>query len=162
MNVGLQDRQQPWHYTHLTILLKQNEQKRWPHCACKGLRRIFRQELHKCLSSRLLAKIFFGKPGLFPSREDGGDGSCAAIIPLAQYRDARSLGCVQENRVGNTAKSGFSATNQKPTHCCWRKNKTAVKPTSTCKVKPTATAIVNIVHYGNLQNKSYTYSPCFS
>lgn len=23
---------------------------------------------------------------MFPSREDGGDGSCAAIIPLEQYR----------------------------------------------------------------------------
>lgn len=31
--------------------------------------------------SWLLARIFFEKPGLLPSSDDGGDGSCAAIIP---------------------------------------------------------------------------------
>lgn len=36
--------------------------------------------LHRCFSSSLLARIFLGKPGLLPSSEDGGDGSCAAII----------------------------------------------------------------------------------
>lgn len=67
--------------THLTVLLKQKQQKRCPHWACRGLRRIFSHELHKCLSSRQLARIFLGKPGLLPSREDGGEGSWAAINP---------------------------------------------------------------------------------
>lgn len=66
---------------YLTALVKQYEQKRCPHCAWKGLLRIFRQILHRCLSSSLLASIFLGKPGLLPSNEDGGEGSCAAIIP---------------------------------------------------------------------------------
>lgn len=67
--------------THLTALLKQNEQKRWPHWACSGLLNTFWQALHKCLISWLLPRIFLEKPGLLPSSEDGGDGSCAAIIP---------------------------------------------------------------------------------
>lgn len=65
---------------YLTVLLKQYEQNRCPHCAWNGLRRIFWQMLHRCFSSSLLARIFLGKPGLLPSSEDGGDGSCAAII----------------------------------------------------------------------------------
>lgn len=66
---------------YLTALVKQYEQKRCPHCAWNGLLRIFRHILHRCLSSSLLASIFLGKPGLLPSNEDGGEGSCAAIIP---------------------------------------------------------------------------------
>lgn len=66
---------------YLTALLKQYEQKRCPHCAWYGLLRIFWQILHRCLSSSLLASIFLGKPGLLPSNEDGGEGSCAAIMP---------------------------------------------------------------------------------
>lgn len=77
--------------THLTILWKQNEQKRCPHCACNGLLRTLWHDLHKCLFSRLFARIFFGKPGLLPSREDGGDGSCEAIIPPSNVGDPRRV-----------------------------------------------------------------------
>lgn len=73
--------------TYLTILLKQKLQKRWPHCACSGLLRIFWHELHKCLSSKSLARIFFGNPGLLPSRDGGGEGSCAAMITPSRAKE---------------------------------------------------------------------------
>jgi len=37
------------------------------------------QQLHRCLSSSLLPRIFLGKPGLLLSMDEGGDGSCVAM-----------------------------------------------------------------------------------
>lgn len=93
--------------THLTILWKQNEQKRCPHCACNGLLRTLWHDLHKCLFSRLFARIFFGKPGLLPSREDGGDGSCEAIIPPSNVGDPRRV-FRERPQWNNTAVVGSS------------------------------------------------------
>lgn len=40
------------------------------------------QQLHRCLSSSLLPRIFLGKPGLLLSMDDGGDGSCVAMASV--------------------------------------------------------------------------------
>lgn len=56
------------------------------------------QQLQRCFSSSLFAKIFLGKPGLLLSIDDGGEGSCVAMTP--------SLGLCQNNeRCQHTASS---------------------------------------------------------
>lgn len=40
------------------------------------------QQLHRCLSSSLLPRIFLGKPGLLLSMDEGGDGSCVAMASV--------------------------------------------------------------------------------
>lgn len=40
------------------------------------------QQLHRCLSSSLLPRIFLGKPGLLLSMDEGGDGSCVAMVSV--------------------------------------------------------------------------------
>lgn len=107
--------------THLTALLKQKEQKRWPHWACSGLLRIFWQALHRCLISWLSARIFLEKPGLLPSSEDGGDGSCAAMItsPPSTNNTDRVVDGVCSKRVASLA-SNKTLLLKAPRR--WRKN----------------------------------------
>ncbi len=66
----------------------------YPHCFIKTIRtetmsalrlkrspKDFQTDIAQMLVLQLVASIFLGKPGLLPSNEDGGEGSCAAIIP---------------------------------------------------------------------------------